>query len=138
MPRPGSRVIPSGWEARHRPVAEGTHTATITFRRPAAAPVFDPATGTTTRPTVTVYTGPCRIQELPREHVVTDPAQRITIRRYMVSVPIAATNLRVDDVGTVDTANDASLPGRPLRVTDVLRGSLTFERNLTCIDNLED
>jgi hypothetical protein len=137
MPRPGSRVIAAGWEAHHRPVAESTFTAIITFKRPDGAPVFDPDTGTTTQPTVTVYSGPCRIQELQREHTTIDPAQRITIRRYQVSLTIQATGLRLDDVGTVDAANDPSLIGRGLRVIDVQRGSLTFQRDLIVTDNLE-
>jgi hypothetical protein len=137
MPRPGSRVIPAGWEARHRPVAEGTFTATITFRRPSGAAAFDPATGTGTRPATVIYSGPCRIQELPREHTTIAAAERITWRRYRVSLTIQATGLRLDDVGTVDTATDPSLVGRGLRVIDVERGSLTFQRDLTCTDNLE-
>lgn len=139
MPRPGSRVIPSGWEQHHRPIAEGTHTATITFKRPSGAATFNAATGTKTQPTITVYSGPCRIQEIGRgDQVAMAVGQRITVRRYMVSLTITAASLRLDDVGTVDTASDPSLPGRPLRITDVQRGSLTFERNLICVDDLED
>jgi hypothetical protein len=137
MPRPGSRVIPGGWEAHHRPVAEATFTAAITFKRPNGAPVFDSTKGETTQPTVTIYSGSCRIQELPREHTTIAAAERITWRRYRVSLTIAATGLRLDDVGTVDAANDPSLIGRGLRVIDVERGSLTFQRDLTCTDDLE-
>lgn len=138
-PRPNTPVIHPRWEEHHRPVADGTHTATITFKRPSGPPVFDDTTGTTTQPTATVFSGPCRIQELGRGDQITIAAgQRITDRRYQVSLSITASDLQLDDIGTVDTANDPSLPGRPLRVIDVQRGSLTFERNLICIDDLED
>lgn len=135
MPYPGSRVIPAGWEARHRPVLATTRTATITFKRLSGTPVFDPETGTTTQPTVTVYSGTCRIQALTDERTVEAGAQNISLRRYRVSLEVEASDIQVDDVGTVDTAGDPSLAGRPLRVISVERGSLLFERDLIVTDN---
>ncbi|MFC5268463.1 DUF6093 family protein [Kribbella qitaiheensis] len=137
MPFPGSRVIPAGWEARHRPVLATTRTATITFKRLSGAPVFDPETGTTTQPMTTVYSGTCRIQALTDDRVVEAGAQNISLRRYRVSLEVEAIDLQVDDVGTVDTADDPSFVGRGLRVTSVERGSLLFERDLICTDSLE-
>jgi hypothetical protein len=46
-------------------------------------------------------------------------------------------DLQIDDVGTVDTANDPTLVGRELRVTDIQRGSLLFQRDVVATDNLE-
>lgn len=136
MPRPGSRVIPTGWEARHRPVLESTRTATVTFRRFSGPPVFDPETGSTTRPRVVVYTGAFRIQQqAPSE---TDAAaQDITTHAYQLSGDVAV-DLQINDVGTVDASTDPTLVGRELRVTDVQRGSLLFERTFTATDNLEE
>lgn len=138
MPLPGSRVIPAGWEAYHRPVLETTRTATITFRRFSGPPVHDPETGSTSRPTVVVFSGTCRIQD----HVTNAAgafvagAERITVHAYQVSLPVEA-DLELDDVGTVDASNDPTLTGRELRVIDIQRGSLLFERDVICTDNLE-
>lgn len=138
MPFPGSRVIHPRWEAHHRPVLETTWTATITFKRASGPPVHDPETGSTSQPTTTVYSGPCRIQEHQiSAHEADAAAQRITTHAYQVSGPVEM-NLELDDVGTVDASNDPTLVGRPLRVTDIQRGSLLFQRDVTCIDDLED
>lgn len=136
MPRPGSRVIPTGWEARHRPVLESTRTATVTFRRFSGPPVFDPETGSTTRPRVVVCSGTFRIQQqAPSE---TDAAaQDITTHAYQLSGDVTV-DLQINDVGTVDASTDPTIVGRELRVTDVQRGSLLFERTFTCTDNLEE
>jgi len=135
MPFPNSRVIPAGWEAHHRPVLATTRTATITFTRLSGTPVFDPVTGSTSQPKTTVYSGLFRIQE--QQVTVTDAAaERITTHAYQVS-GAAEVDLKIDDVGTVDASNDPTLVGRKLRVTDIQRGSLLFERTFTCTDNLE-
>lgn len=137
MPRPGSRVIPTGWEAHHRPVLATTRTATITFRRFSGPPVHDAETGSTSRPTAVVYTGQFRIQEDQETGHETDAAaQQITTHRYQMSGPVEV-DLEIDDVGTVTAANDPTLIGRELRVTDIERGSLLFERTFMATDNLE-
>lgn len=137
MPLEGSRVIPSGWEAHHRPVLETTWTATVTFRRLTGTPVHDPATGSTSQESTVVYAGPCRIQnnETTSAGSMVAGAQKITSHDYQVSGPVEM-NLKVDDVGTVDSANDPTLVGRELTVTDVQRGSLLFQRDVICTDNL--
>lgn len=138
MPLEGSRVIPAGWEAYHRPVLDTTRTATITFRRFSGPPVHDPDTGSSSRPTAVVFSGTCRIQD----HVTNAAgafvaaAERITVHAYQVSLPVEA-DLRIDDVGTVDGCNDPTFVGRQLTVTDIQRGSLLFERDVICTDNLE-
>jgi hypothetical protein len=136
MPRPGSRVIPADWEAHHQPVLETTRTATITFRRTTGPSVMDPANGTSTQPTAIVFTGTCRIQEHQiNAHTVVAGAEVITTHAYQVSLDVAA-DLRKNDIGTVDSCNDATLVGRELRVDDLQRGSLLFERTVICIDDL--
>lgn len=138
MPLEGSRVIPAGWEAYHRPVLDTTRTATITFRRFSGPPVHDPDTGSTDRPKAVVFSGTCRIQD----HVTNAAgafvagAERITVHAYQVSLDVEA-DLQIDDVGTVDACNDPTLTGRELRAVDLQRGSLLFERTVICVDNLE-
>lgn len=137
MPLDGCRVIPSGWEAHHRPVLEATRTAKVTFRRISGPPVHDPDTGSTSQPTAVVYAGWFRVQEHQVSAHTTDAAaQRITTHAYQLSGAVEV-DLRVDDVGTVVDCNDPTLTGRSLRVTDIQRGSLLFERTFTCTDDLE-
>lgn len=137
MPLDGSRVIPAGWEAHHRPVLETTWTATITFRRYTGESTHDPVTGSTSRDTVIVYTGPCRIQhhETTSAGSVIAGAEKVTSHDYQISGPVEM-DLRVDDFGTVDACNDPTLTGRELTVTDIQRGSLLFERDCIATDNL--
>ena len=137
MPLEGSRVIPAGWEAHHRPVLETTWTATVTFRRFTGASTHDPNTGSTSRDSVVVYTGPCRIQhhETTSAGSVIAGAEKVTTHDYQVSGPVSM-DLQRDDFGTVDTCNDPTFVGRELTVTDVQRGSLLFQRDVICTDNL--
>jgi hypothetical protein len=138
MPRPGTRVIPVDWEAHHRPVLTDTRTAKVTFRRFSGPPVHDPATGSTSRPTAVVYSGMFRIQEHQVSAHETDAAaQQITTHAYQLSGAVEV-DLQINDLGTVDESNDPTLVGRKLLVTDIQRGSLLFERTLTCTDNLEE
>lgn len=137
MSRPGSRVIPAGWEEHHRPVLATTRTATITFRRISGPPVHDPATGSTDQPRAVVFSGPCRIQEHQLNvHSTVAGAELITTHTYHVSLSVEA-DLRQNDIGTVDASDDPTFVGRELRVNDIQRGSLLFQRDVICIDDLE-
>lgn len=137
MPFPGSRVIPAGWAEHHLPVLVTTRTAVVTFRRFSGPPVHDPVTGSTSRPTAVVCSGTFRIQAYQTNAQNTDAAaQRITTHAYQLSGAVDV-DLKVDDVGTVDVCADSTLVGRELRVTDIQRGSLLFERTFTATDNLE-
>jgi hypothetical protein len=141
MPRPGSRVIPAGWVEHHRPVAEATFIgAKIRLRDPADDTVgeFDEDTGT--RPVVKAapyYDGPCRVQQQKQPQVGTTGDQRVSTHDYLVAVPIAVTAVAGGHIGEVyECAADPTLIGRPLKVTDVMRGSLAWERDLIVIDQL--
>lgn len=143
MPLQRTRVIPTGWSGHHRPVVAGTFTATCAIRRPGGVPgVFDPETGET--PTTAHdphYTGGCRVQVLPsleQEAVTGD--QEVTTVGYRVSIGYNVTpDLAVGDlvkVTAVDDNGDPTLVDRSLRVESFSRGSLMWERDLVCIDDL--
>jgi hypothetical protein len=119
-------------------VLETTWTATITFTRANGAPVHDPATGSTSQPRITVYSGPVRLQNHERGNAPTAvaAAEQITTHRYQVSGPVEM-DLAKYDVGTVNASSDPTLVGRELRVIDIQRGSLLFDRTAICTDNLE-
>ena len=63
-------------------------------------------------------------------------AQQITTHAYQLSAAVEV-DLQINDVGTVDDCNDPTLTGRELRVTDIQRGALLFERTFMCSDDLE-
>lgn len=144
MPLENSRVIPAGWEAHHRPVAEATFTARCRITRTGAGQgtwnesrkQYDPPAR------VTVYeTLPCRVQQLTLPNVYDTALQKVSTHDYRVSVPIAVAAVLIDDwieiVGGDDTLDQTLLdPDRHLVITDVQRGSLMWERDLIAIDNL--
>lgn len=145
MPFDGTRVIPEGWAAHHRPVAEATMTATVRLTHAAgdATPgQVDPTTGRRTGSEATHYfEGAARIQAQPsvgRDAVTGD--QMVTTVGYLITLTLDGTSdAAVDDlveVTAVDANGDPSLVGRVLQVEGVLRGSLAFERDLYCTDNL--
>jgi hypothetical protein len=142
MPRPGSRVIPVGWEAHHRPVAEGTMTARCRITRAGAGQgTWNDTTKQYDPPTrqVVYETLACRVQELSMPRVQEAGQQRVSSRDYRVVVPITAAAVLINDWVEVtggDPTLDPSLIGRHLVITDVQRGSLTWERDLVAIDNL--
>jgi len=139
MPLDGSRVIPVGWSAHHQPVAEGTMTGACTIRDPDATVVgeFDPETGTYPRtPAGPYYTDVCRAQQQKQPQVATTGEQRVSTHDYLVTVPASVTAVKLGHLVKVTAAEDASLIGRVLQVTDVQRGTEIWERDLICIDYL--
>ena len=139
MPRPGSHVIHPDWEQRHRLTATATMTALCVIDRedPDGTPVFDPVTGTTSRPRVTVYSGPCRVQRRSvAESERQSGDQEVTTADYLVVIEHDADPVQVADRVTIGDSSDPTLTGRALTVSAVMRGSLRWERDLICVDDL--
>jgi len=136
--RPGTAVIPAGWENQHRPVAEKTMTGACTVRHPGGTKTFDAATGlTTTTPLIPYYIGVCRVQALAvGDNRVAVAEQQVSSAGYLITIPADVTEAAVDDQVTITDSNDGSLTGKTLTVTTVQRGSLRFERDLICLDDL--
>lgn len=135
---PNARLVPEGWEAHHAPVAEGGMTAECVVTRPASSagtPTFDEEAGRTTYPAQPkIYTGPCRVQRAAltgaNADVIGDRPQ--PLRSYVVSTPLAAPLLQVNDVVTLTTAVDPVMAGRRMRVEDVRGGSIVWQRDYLC------
>jgi hypothetical protein len=137
MPFPGTKVFPDGWEAHHRPVAEGAMTATGIIRRHSSAGVHNEATGRTDYPDpTTVYgTGGPAPMRIVRDGVETTRMigeRQVVIRGYIVALPADAPEIRVNDEVVAATAGDTELPGESLWVHDVRFGSQIWERDLVC------
>lgn len=140
----GRRVaIPEDWSAHHRPILTGTHTATVTLRRPGGtAGSFDPITGSRpVTPFTAYYTGAARVQVLsPTEQESLAGEQEVSTLRYSVTLDHEVTGVQLDDllrITEVDDNGDTTLVGRDLAVESIERGSLHWERRLLCSDNLE-
>lgn len=119
-------------------------TATVEGRRPGGTTgPIDPVTGERTIvPFAPHYTGAARIQVVPifGGGDAVSGGQEVTTVAYLVAVRLAESNQwKVDDLvkmTAVDANGDTTLVGRELTVTGMARGSLAWERDLVCTDDL--
>lgn len=113
-------------------------TAKIRLRDPAGdVKVWDEETGINTITKAAPYfDGPCRAQQQKQPQVGTTGGQRVSTHDYLITVPAAVIQAKVGHLGEIYECSDPSLIGRRLKVTDVQRGSLIWERDLICIDDL--
>lgn len=145
--RAGTPVIPAAWSQAPREVMAGTRTATVELRHPGAdRGDFDTTTGTyPASPHPAYWTGSARIQVAPvfgggqRENA----GETREVISYLVAIDLSADDstdeLRLDDevkVTGVDDNGDPSLVDRTLYVQSIARGSLAWERDLSCVDQL--
>lgn len=143
MPLPGTRVIPVGWSAHHRPTVEGTWTATCLIDKAGTGPsVWNPVTHSTDPPPrIVLYDNlGCRVQQrtMPQQDAL-NAEQQVSTHEYLVVVDIKVAGLEIDGEHQVlikTNPDDPDMAGRRLTVTDIQRGSLMWERDLVCIDNL--
>lgn len=119
----------------------GTSTTALpdhgTVTRPGVGQVvFDPVTGTNTRPpATTVYTGACRVRSPGAvEQDVQVGEMHETLGRYVGTFPWDSGDVRVDDMLILDIASDPQLIGRPLRVVNVAVGSWEIDRRVMLED----
>lgn len=131
MPLPGWGVIPQNWAQHHAPVAEQTMTAAATFHRTTEGPPPYPMPPDWTG-TEQVWAANVRVQELSqRAGDVVAADQPATQRRYLVTAPLGGPDLRAGENGDI-----VHVLGRQLRVIDIMNGSLLWELDLICVDNL--
>ena len=141
----GTRVIPAGWESRHRPILETSMTGLCQVVRPGPPgdyPDFEDSPDTVLADTT------CRVQQQNRAGRVDAQGQLVDTRDYLVALPADAwpVGTVVDDQGPhvivtgyqAGHAGDPDLIGRRLRVTQVLHGTLRFERDLMCVLDLTE
>lgn len=137
MPLPNTRVIPTGWEDHHAPVAEGGMTAACLITRQATegqTPPFSQQTGRTRYPPpVEIYRGACEIERGPTQAAAHDIGSReVTVRQVVVSIPLSAQQPKVRDMVEVLEATDPQVVGLKFIVEEIRPGSLTWERDLLC------
>lgn len=129
-PFPGWKVIPDGWAEHHRPVAQATMPTPATFVRtggPAPYPKPDGWTGSQE-----LWKTNVRVQALNNAPKQADAAeQTVTVRRYLVTTPLDGPPLRLGQ-----QADQVLVLGRRLRIVDITPGSLLWEQDLHCEENL--
>lgn len=108
---------------------------TCTITRP-GTPVFDPATGTYTTPSTTVYTGKCRVRTRSlgflRSRDVEAGERETVIWPYTVAVPVSAADIQVLDEVTINTSNDPALVDHALRVRTAQLATDATARKMDC------
>lgn len=143
MPLPNTAVFGSGWSQHHQPTATSAMTAKGTITRPSeTAGEWNPTTGdVATPPPELIYTGPMRVQAKTTDPVDRDATgQQVTTREYLIAITVDSVPIRAgehgDRVTITECDADPGLIGRVLRVTDAAFGSESFQRDLTCVDDL--
>lgn len=144
-PRDGIELIPDDWEARHKPVVDGSRTAVVEVWAGPAAGEKDWTYDSDTKKDVENHgsqlfaseTVTARIQRLAADSQEVVGGQKVTHRRYLVPMDreiaeglTTRTRLRVVE------CSDPLLEGVYLYVQDIQKGSLRWERDLVCLENL--
>lgn len=138
MPLRGTRVIHPRFQAHHQAVVAGQMTAECTITRTASTgtvPAFDETAGRSVHPaSVTVYSGPCRVQMQSDTSGNTEVGHRmVSSATCRVTIPYNADLMEVGDLVQVTAAaDDPDLAGLTLTVTGVHRSSIRWQQDLVC------
>lgn len=129
----GVQIIPDRWEAHHRPVAEAGMTATVeSWSGSDQDWIWDDAAQAEIRDYGTLlWAGVARVQERVGGGDESAGDQQLTLHSYMVSIPHDAP---VGGWVRVIESTDPLLDW--LKVVDVLKGSIRWQRDLMCTDHL--
>jgi len=155
--RPGTRVIPARWNADHAPVVTAAMRARVSLRHDDGATTktylpYDPehpeTTGRTTYSLAAPYAAdiPARIQglrEMTARGSETAAEESLRVSGYLVALALgvddtadAVNAISTGDIVTIDSLTESDqlllLPGVELRVTDIVRGTERWERDLFC------
>lgn len=133
-------MIPERWQQTHGTVFAKTMTATVNLRKPGGTKTFNNTTRRTEYTGATPYATDqaARIQAQTSRAVqpVEEQAEEtLQVAGYLVTLTFdrdpAAEPATGDLVDVIDSA-DPLLTGRTLKINDVMRGSLRFERDIYC------
>jgi len=144
--RPGTRVFPKNWETEHAVVVRKTCTALIKIWAPAPAGVA-PTNDQSLAPTPVdvgepLYGGadgaPARIQVLNAQQGTSEVADQTQVTAgYLVVIDRDAHDIPPRAVVQIITSTDPELGGSTrLYVDHHDRGSIRWERDLYCVDDL--
>lgn len=129
---PGMQVIPDGWAAAHRPVAESTMTAPATFHRITDGPPPYPLPPDWDGSRIIWEGIKVRVQQRSQGAGDKVAADQPTVQRQLlITCPLGGPELRAGERGDIVRA-----VGREFRIVSILPGSLLWELDLLCMDNL--
>jgi hypothetical protein len=129
-------VIPPNWAQRHRPTATATMTVPCQIVRISDGPPPYPKPPGWTGERV-IHDTVCRLQELKREGGAVPGEQPTSLREYLVPVPhVNPYGYPLPDLRAGERGDIVLVMGRRLNITNIMFGSLEFERDLICTDNL--
>lgn len=134
--RPGTKVIPDGWEAAHARVVEDTFDCTVTVGPAGVTPAWnEERKQTETTAAAAVYAGPASItpveQDTGGQTVTAEDVIPMSV--YQVKLLHAADGVEVGHIVTVTEAPDSMLVDR-LKVVAVEKSSRRFSRILQAVD----
>lgn len=138
--RPGTAVIPPDWGASHAPVAAGTMTARVSLHHTGGTITYQwsdaEQRNVPTLPAAYATDVPARLQanrETSRGDDAVSAEESIKVSGYLISLPLdgdGVDEIAVGDTIAVTTSDDPELEQITLRVVDIVRGSLRFERDV--------
>lgn len=141
--RPGTKVFPADWEISHAIVVGKTYTAHVKIyehNTDGNAPVlnadFTYASGA---PATVLYDAMARIQALGNsmDAQVLTADQAASTAGYLIVIDREAADIPVGSIVQVTESTDPTLDtARRMVVRKVARGSLRWERDLWCVDDL--
>lgn len=137
--RPGTRVIPKAWEESHRPVIDRTLSGRCTITAPSQPSDLQVKADLSYEdrdPVAPAFDGPFRAQQLnAKESAGLVGDQEQITAGYLVVVQADA-DVVVRSTLRIREATDATFVGRRLIVRKIARGSLLWERDLWCVEDL--
>jgi hypothetical protein len=143
--RPGTAVIPDGWAASHAPVVEKLMLeATVSIRQAGSSGThWDEDAGATVPTPYAPFASdvPARILALAEatNAVGADAVdQQVRVIGYRLALPRATADTRLVPGVLIDVTTctgDPLLVGRQMTVTDVVRGTHIFEREVFALLN---
>ena len=131
-PRPqvSTDVIPPGWAEHHRPTTAATMTFPGTIHRVTAGPPPYPKPQGWVGETL-LHSTYFRVQQLNQSSEGTPGEQPTRLRQYRLSAPFGIPELHTGERGDI-----IRVVGREFRVQQVLHGTLVWETDILCTDNL--
>jgi hypothetical protein len=134
VPLPNSPLIHPRFESHHRPVVEGSMTVRVRLSRPAEGGVRDKASGVTTfAADRALWEGHASLRANLGGGPSVQADRVVALGGYLLRVPADVPVLQVRDVVDVlGDVSDPSLVGVRLRVVDVPRSGLSWQRIAGC------
>jgi hypothetical protein len=143
--RPGTPVIPTHWQESHGAVAAKTRTQPVNLRKPGSMTTFNTTAEHTDVTPLAPYATDvlARIQahrETSQDSESEQVEETLRVTGYLITLPFDCAPEVGDLIDIPTSCSDAALAGITLRIVELIRGSLRFERDVFAVinDSAED